>query len=386
MNWKKRVSIYTTTFILNSFLGAMKRAFGVVAPALAAGLGINKAAVGSLKSVGLWARLIGLSGTSLLSDRNPKVILGIGAAIACAATVLMATSMSTYAVAFALFALYAAGNSVASYCSVATVVKERDMGTTLDTVPMSAAKNVSILIFGGMAILLLAKYGVGSVFLALGLGIVFSTILFLWSLKNVNMELKRRIKPNWGILKDKGIWRGVPFMVAYEGAYVGLATMGMFILKMAYKMPMKQLIALYVATLAIPALISRPFWGYIANKVTGARGALILAMIVQIIGLGLVLTNPLWGIGVFAVGTGAGTVCYLPYLADRWGRKRVGEVFGAMCIPYMALSACIPMAAGFVFQSWGLAAMIYGLIALCVVGLIAFGTESRIFYRDKRNG
>lgn len=388
MSYFKRALIYFGLFFVNSTLGAPKRAFGVIVPALVASLGVNRAAVGALLSLGLWARLPGLALTSILSDYNPKVVLGAGVVLFSIASVGLSLSTSHYLnMGIFMFLLYM-GAAMASYCSACIVVKEKNMGTTFDTVPMSMAKNVAVLVFGSIAIVLLTKYGVGSVFLGLGAMLVVGTLMFLLFTIGVELELKKTVRPKMGnAFKQKGVFRTMVFMIGYEGMALGIASMGMFIMKGVYSnMPMKEMIGLYMLIFAVPALLSRPLWGWFGRLFT-PRSSLIVGMWLMMASLVFIKAGfVLVGIGLFSVGTGAGTVSYMPFLADRYGRERVGETFGVISIPYMGITAFFPMLSGYLYMTYGLSIMLLTLMAIALFGMIPFMSEENIVYADKRNG
>ena len=135
---------------------------------------------------------------------------------------------------------------------------------------------------------------------------------------------------------------------------------------------------------AIPALISRPFWAWLPSR-DGAKFGLHFGMFFLLIGIISVFYNLIYGVGIISFASGAGTICYMPYLADRWGRKRLSEIFGVVSIPYMCLSGLFPIAVGFIFQNYGKNVMLYCLIGVALLSIICF-IESNIEYKELRNG
>jgi hypothetical protein len=378
--------MWVALLLVHSVTGATKRAFGTIAPALAASMGVDKAAIGALLSIGLWARLPGIAICSLWADYNPKILMAMGATLYGLCALGLYFSMDTYSTALWLMFLLTIGGWTTGFSSLAVPVKGRKMGSTYDMVPAGFGKGVAVLLFGSIALMTIGKFGPGAVFLVMGGLIGIATLLFLAVSVGVPMELKSKVRPDFSILKRKGIVRTIIFMVGYEGCLISLASMGMFILKMANPgVPFKVLLGKFILALAVPALCSRPIWATVA-KFLDARKTLLTSMFVAFVAVAMVPSTPLLGLVIMSFASGAGTICFLPYLGDRWGRERVGETFAAISIPYMACTSFFPMMAGYTLKHYGTWTLCIILIMTVITGIIALGSEQNVTFKDKRNG
>ncbi len=387
MRKKDQAVIYILYFLVNMIYGALKRSFGVVIPSLSRALGVSPAVTGSLYSIVLWSRIPSVFICSIFSDKNPRMVMFIGSLLFFlgGAGMIFPDSLTYWWVA-SMMILMGVGLFMAGYSSKVVIVKANQMGRTIDMIPGAMAKNFAVLYMGTIALIVLKKFGVGQVFFLLGLSGIITVIIYIWYSLKLNLDLKSSWKPSFNeIVRYKGIWKIIQFMIIFEGVLVGIFSIYMYQLRnflVGYNRP--QMITIFIITVALPALISRPVWG-IFTKIYGARWGLISGMLINFLGLLIFVIHPIIGIIILSVGSGAGTVSFMPYLADRWGRKKTAEVFGVICIPYMMVASVFPWLVAWMYQNWGCLKLCLILTLLCIlsIGLMA---EKNIKYIDRRSG
>jgi MFS family permease len=387
MNWIKNIGVYLSSFVALLTHASMRRVTGMALPTLSQTTGVGMTAISIIYSVVLWSRLIAVFLNSICADRAPRLMAVLGSALFLIGCVGVFFNYTSYIFVLIMFAVMSIGQFVAGYNVQSTIVKADSFGKVYDLLPVVISRGLSNIVFGILLAFFITYFTIGGSYLVNGILAVLSVVVFCYFTRNLKLQIKPSIKTDIRtISKNKGILRLMLLMAAYDGVYMALAAVFMFYLKEVYiGWSMAQLIALYTTTSIIPAICGKPIWAVIAHK-WNAKKALGISNIFTMLGILTAVFYPIAGCIIVGFAGACGTLCIMPYLADRWGRMRMAEIFGVISIPAMAVSSFFPILAGYLYSSFGFAILGFVMCFVVLMAFLFFVLEKDIVYKEIRTG